>query len=114
MQAARREDQGLEPLGPEIVVPFQAHAVRKHQAHAQRTGRRDDADEAGLALCNRFSTQQAAARQDTFPGVQLLRLQTFGSRIVGNAAVEGIRGSNVIEPVQLAFGDMGVAHHRLL
>ena len=42
------------------------------------------------------------------------KTQAFGSRIIGNAAVEGLSRLDVIQPVLLSFGDRGIAHHRLL
>jgi hypothetical protein len=70
--------------------------------------------EAAVVLNSRLIFQQPTTAQDAFPGLQLLRLQAFGSRIVGNAAVEGLSSPNVIEPVPLSFGDRCVAHHQLL
>ena len=49
----------------------------------------------------------------SFPRAEFLRLQSFGSRVVGNAAVEGLSRLDVIQPVLLAFGDRCVAHHQL-
>jgi hypothetical protein len=95
-------------------VPFQAHAVRQDEAHAQRAGRRDDADEAGLVFRSSFSTEQATTSEYALLRIELLRLQAFRPGVVGNAAVEGLSSLDVVQSVLLPFGDRCVAHHRLL